>query len=237
MSSARRLPLLFCLSPATCRTLALLSRWLGPVPCNTSPGRGCPLCCGCFKGPRPVFSLGHSSVASCAPGKAQPALNSARTRSKPEGEQGEGKRFSVFYFFWFCFLTICPFLFFSSKSVSPWAGSHTPLHPSRPFAEGDSRFFCSGEPGGLGYQGLSGRASHRAARVIAGIQRCFGAAWPVPGGAMGQRCNWGEKIGVKLTYLTAAPARARTRSCLCVNEEHWELFCLCCSCNAKSECC
>lgn len=180
--------------------------------------------------------LGSLQRGQLCSGQGTACLELSQDKEQAGGRAGRRAEVFGVIFFWFCFLTICPFLFFSLKSVSPWAASHTLLHPSRPFAEGDSRSFCSGEPRGLGYQGLGGRASPRAVRAIAGIWCCFGAAWPIPGGAMGQRCNWGG-FGKKPTCLTSAPARARTRSRLCVNEEHWELFCLCCSCNAKSECC
>lgn len=65
----------------------------GQALCGVSLGTGRPLCCGCFKGPRPIFDLLRSNVAQHAQSKTQPALNSAS--SKEEGKPGEGRRSSV----------------------------------------------------------------------------------------------------------------------------------------------
>lgn len=83
VSSAPRLLLHRCLSPA-CHTFqagfALLVA--GPAPCDTSLRRGCPLCCGCFKGPRPVLDSG---VASWALSQAQPAQAARSMGSQERG--------------------------------------------------------------------------------------------------------------------------------------------------------
>lgn len=96
-SSGPQLLLRRCLSPATCCTLALLSWRLGQ-PRAAHPLREGVLCCGCFKGPRPVFDLLRSNMASNALSKTQPALNPAGTGSKEEGETAEGKIFSIGFF-------------------------------------------------------------------------------------------------------------------------------------------
>lgn len=103
VSSAPWLLLHGCLSPA-CHAFQAGSA----LPCGTSLRRGCPpLCCGCFKGFRPVLHSLCSSVASWALGKAQLAFSSASTGSKQDRKPGERNRslmgfsnsFSLFFYF------------------------------------------------------------------------------------------------------------------------------------------
>lgn len=85
--------------PLSCHTLhgGFAVPVAGPAPHGTSLGRGCPLCCGCFKGLGPICDLLHSNVARDTLNKTQPALNSAGTGSKEKGEPGERKRVSMWF--------------------------------------------------------------------------------------------------------------------------------------------
>ena len=101
----------FCVAPLSYHALrvGVTVPVAGPAPRGVSLQRGCPLCCGFSRGPRPVFDLLRSNVASCAPSKRQPALNSAGTGSKEEGKPGEAKRSSVGFSYNLCRFFILQF--------------------------------------------------------------------------------------------------------------------------------
>lgn len=87
------------LLPHVARWLCSAVGWASTV--RHVPGERDVLCCGCSKGPRLVFGLLRSNVASHALSKTQPALNSAGTgaRRRESQERGRELRWGFLTFF------------------------------------------------------------------------------------------------------------------------------------------